>query len=54
MCFSMDFLNTKNYFPAFWILQHVRKFQSMMANIPKNTKILFLREFIYYSLLMFR
>ena len=38
MCFSMDFLNTKNYFPAFWILQHVRKFQSMMANIPKKYK----------------
>jgi len=26
MCFRMDFLNTtKNYFLAFWILQHVCK-----------------------------
>jgi len=36
MYFRMDFLNTqKNYFLASWILQHVCKFQRVLANIPK-------------------
>ena len=36
----MDFLNT-NYFLAFWILQHVCKFQRVLANIPKIKKSYF-------------
>jgi hypothetical protein len=39
----MDFLNTKKIiFLASWILQHVYKLQRVLANIPKNIKILFL------------
>jgi len=50
--FSIDFLNTKIIFLTSWILQHVYKFQKVLANIPKNKKILFL-GIHFYSLLMF-
>jgi len=33
--FKLGFLKYKNYFLAFWILQHVCKFQRVLANIPK-------------------
>jgi len=55
MCLSIDFLNTKKKI----IFLHSKfynmfvKLQRVLANIPKNTKILFLGEFIYYSPLMF-
>jgi len=38
----MDFLNTKNIFLHFWFLQHVCKFQRVLANIPKKYKNLIL------------
>jgi hypothetical protein len=49
--FKHGFLKHKNYFLASWILQHVCKFQMVLANIPKiQKKILGIR---LYSLLMF-
>jgi hypothetical protein len=44
MCFRMDFLNTKKYFLAFWILQHVCKTPKDVGQYSKNIKILFLRN----------
>jgi hypothetical protein len=40
----MDFLNTKKYFLAFWILQHVCKTPKDVGQYSKNIKILFLRN----------
>jgi len=54
MCFSMDFLNTqKSIFLHSGFYNMFVKLQRVLANIPKNIKILFLGEFIYYSPLMF-
>jgi len=44
MYFRMDFLNTKNYFLAFWILQHVCKTPKGVGQYSKNIKILFLEN----------
>jgi len=51
ICFSMDFLNTKNYFSAFWILQHVCKFQRLLANILKIQKSYFWGIHLYSPLI---
>jgi hypothetical protein len=55
MCFRMDFLNTKkklfSCISGFYNM--FVKLQRVLANIPKNIKILFWGEFIYYSPLMF-
>jgi hypothetical protein len=55
MCFRMDFLNTtkKFIFFHFWILQHVCKIPKGIGRYSKKYKNLILREFIYYSPLMF-
>jgi len=54
MCFRMDFLNTtKLFFCISGFYNMFVKFQRVLANIPKNIKILFCGEFIYYSPLMF-
>jgi len=53
MCFNMDFLNTKIIFLHSGFYNMFVKLQRVLANIPKNTKILFWGEFIYYSPLMF-
>jgi len=53
MCFSMDFLSTKNYFNAFWILQNVCKTPKGVGQYFKKYKNLIFGEFIYYSPLMF-
>jgi hypothetical protein len=55
LCFRMDFLNTiKNYFSCISGFYNMFvNLQRVLANIPKNTKILFWRDFIYYSPLMF-
>ena len=55
MCFHMDFLNTqKNLFSCIsGIYNMFVKLQRVLANIPKNIKILFWGELIYYSPLMF-
>jgi hypothetical protein len=47
----MDFLNTTKIISGFYNM--FVKLQRVLANIPKNTKILFWGEFIYYSPLMF-
>jgi len=50
----MDFLNTqKSIFLHSGFYNMFVKLQRVLANIPKNIKILFLGEFIYYSPLMF-
>jgi len=50
----MDFLNTtKIIFLHFWILQHVCKTPKGIGQYFKKIKILFWREFIYYSPLIF-
>jgi len=43
ICFCMDFLNTKNYFLAFWILQHVCKTPKSVGQNAKKYKNLILR-----------
>ena len=55
MCFRMNFLNKKqNLFSCiFGFYNMFIKLQRVLANIPKNIKILFSGEFIYYSPLMF-
>jgi len=56
MCFRMDFLNTtkKKLFSCISRFYNMFvKLQRVLVNIPKNTKILFWGEFIYYSPLMF-
>jgi hypothetical protein len=40
----MDFLNIKNYFLAFWIVQHVCKTPKGVGQYSKNIKILFLEN----------
>jgi len=46
--------NKKNLFSCiFGFYNMFVKLQRVLANIPKNTKILFWGEFIYYSPLMF-
>jgi hypothetical protein len=48
MCFDMDFLNTnKNYFLAFWILQHVCKTPKGVGQYSKNTKSYFWGILLY-------
>jgi len=50
----MDFLNTKKLFSCISGFYNMFvKLQRVLANIPKNIKILFWGEFIYYSPLMF-
>jgi len=53
--FSHGFLkHNKNYFLTFLDFYNMFvKLQRVLAHIPKNTKILFWGEFIYYSPLMF-
>jgi hypothetical protein len=53
--FSHGFLKqNKNYFLAFLDFYNMFvKLQRVLAHIPKNTKILFWGEFIYYSPLIF-
>ena len=46
----MDFENTKNVFFYFWILKHVCKFQSVLANIPKKYKNLIFWVFILITI----
>jgi len=54
MCFNMNFLNTKFFFLAFWILQHVCKTPKGVVQYSKRIqKSYFFGEFIYYSPLMF-
>jgi hypothetical protein len=50
----MNFLNTKFFFLAFWILQHVCKTPKGVVQYSKKIqKSYFFGEFIYYSPLMF-
>jgi hypothetical protein len=49
----MDFLNKKIVFLHFGFYNMFEKLQRVLANIPKNIRILFFGEFIYYSPLMF-
>jgi len=49
----MIFLNTKKNFLHFGFYNMFVRLQRVFANIPKNTKILFWGEFIYYSTLTF-
>jgi hypothetical protein len=49
----MIFLNTKKIILHSGFYNMFVKLQRVFANIPKNTKILFLGEFIYYSPLTF-
>ena len=51
--FIMDFLNKKIVFLHSGFYNMFEKLQRVLANIPKNIRILFFGEFIYYSPLMF-
>jgi len=50
MCFSMDFLNIKIIFLHLEFYNMFVKLQRVLANIPKNTKILFSRNSTLFTI----